>query len=405
MPKKNYLRMPPMLIFVVLMLMVLMQTTTDQYIPSLPTITKVFQSNEASIQMTISLFMLGLSLSHVFYGPLSDRIGRKPPLLMGLACSILGSFCCFMAPSVSVLILGRFIQGFGIGCCSSVGRSIVRDLYTDKILAKIGSYIGMVCIFIMVASPSLGGFFQERYGWRSNFLFLVAFGLLILALAWIVLPETNKKLNPSATQFKVMFSNYKQLLNSKTFLGYTLCACAAYGGIVSYLSIAPFLFQDVLGLSPMEFGQLTIFIASAICLSGLINSQAVMKKGVSYMVFVGVLCMISGGAIMLLLALLQLKNIFCIMVPVAIFSLGAGFTFINAFAGAFHPFPQIAGTAGALYACLQDFSASVISGLIAISQAYGQFSLALILFVLGIASLGAWQLTTRVQFKTPENLA
>jgi DHA1 family bicyclomycin/chloramphenicol resistance-like MFS transporter/DHA1 family 2-module integral membrane pump EmrD-like MFS transporter len=134
----------PFLVFVVLLLMVLMQTTTDQYVPSLPAITKAFNSSEAAIQMTLSLFMLGLGISHVFYGPLSDKIGRKPPLMFGIGLSILGSLCCFLATSVWMLILGRFLQGFGIGCCSSVGRSLVRDLFTGKTLAKIGSYVGIV---------------------------------------------------------------------------------------------------------------------------------------------------------------------------------------------------------------------------------------------------------------------
>lgn len=161
----------PLLIFVILMLMVLMQMTTDQYVPSLPAITKEFHSSEASIQLTLSLFMLGLSISHVFYGPLSDKIGRKPPLIFGVGLSILGSLCCFLAPSVLVLIIGRFIQGFGIGCCGSVGRSLVRDLFTDRILSKIGSYVGIVSVFIMVASPILGGYIQEHFGWRINFYF------------------------------------------------------------------------------------------------------------------------------------------------------------------------------------------------------------------------------------------
>lgn len=395
MQRKDSPSIPLLLIIVVLMLMVLMQTTTDQYVPSLPAIAKLFHSSEASIQMTLSLFMLGLSISHVFYGPLSDQIGRKPPLLIGLGLSISGSLCCLFASSVWILILGRFIQGFGIGCCSSVGRSLVRDLFTDKALAKIGSYIGMISVFIMVASPSLGGYIQEHYGWRANFLFLVCFGSIMWFLAWRVLPETNKKLNPHATQFKVMRINYAILLRSRVFLGYTLCACAACAGFISYLTIAPFLFQDTMGLSPIQFGQLTVFIAVAICLSGLINSQAVMIKGISFMVLVGVLFMIVGAISMLILALLKFNNIFCIMIPISLFSLGAGLTFINAFAGAFHPFPRIAGTVGALYACMQDLSASIISGFIAASKSYGQLSLALILFLLGFSSLGAWSLTRK----------
>ncbi|KTC80494.1 multidrug effflux MFS transporter [Legionella cherrii] len=393
MHKKNDVQqvsLQPLLVFVVLMLMVLMQMTTDQYVPSLPAITKIFNSNEASIQLTLSLFMLGLSISHVFYGPLSDKIGRKPPLMFGVGLSILGSLICFVAPSVLVLIFGRFIQGFGIGCCGSVGRSLVRDLFTDRVLSKIGSYVGIVSVFIMVASPVLGGYIQEHFGWRMNFLFLLVFGIAIWILALSFLPETNKNLNPDATQFKVMRANYFTLLKSKVFVGYALCACLASAGLIGYLAIAPFLFQDVLGLSPIEFGQLTIFIAGAICVSGIINSQLVMSKGVSYMVFIGIVFMIIGGFTMLALAMLGFQNVLSIMIPVALFSMGVGFTFINAFAGAFHPFPQMAGTVGALYACMQDLSSALSTGIIALGQWYGQFSLAIILLILGLCSFASW---------------
>lgn len=382
--------LPPLLIFVILLLMALMQTTTDQYVPSLPAITQAFKSTESSIQLTLSLFMLGLSVSHVFYGPLSDRIGRKPPLMFGVGLSILGSACCFFAPSVGILILGRFLQGFGIGCCNSVGRSLVRDLFTDRLLAKVGSYVGVVSIFIMASSPTLGGYIQEHFGWRANFLFLIVFGLLVWAFALCVLPETNKNLNPDATKIGVMGCNYLTLLRSKIFLGYTLCACFACAGLVAYLTIAPFLFQNVMGLTPLEFGQLTFFIAGAICLSGIINSQLVMKKGISYMVCMGILFMIIGGLSMLIFVLMGMTQILNVMIPVALFSVGAGFTFINAFAGAFHPFPQMAGTAGALYASMQDLSAAFTSGLIALCKNYGHYSLAVTLLVLGLSSLVTW---------------
>lgn len=380
----------PFLIFVILMLMALMQTTTDQYVPSLPAITQFFHSNEATLQLTLTFFMLGLSISHMFYGPLSDRIGRKPPLMFGVGLSIIGSVFCFMAPSVGLLIFGRFLQGFGIGCCNSVGRSLVRDLFTDRMLAKIGSYVGIVSIFIMAASPTLGGYIQEQAGWRANFLFLIVFGIIIWLLAFAVLPETNKHLNPDATRFKVMGINYSILLQSKVFLGYTLCACFASAGLVAYLTIAPFLFQNVLGLSPLEFGQLTFFIAGAICFSGIVNSQLVMHKGIPFMVLTGVLCMTAGGLMMLILSLLGITQVLAIMIPVALFSVGAGFTFINSFAGAFHPFPHMAGTAGALYASMQDLSAALTSGVIAALKGYGQYSLALILLIFGLSSLLAW---------------
>ncbi|WP_454782875.1 multidrug effflux MFS transporter [Legionella sp. WA2022007384] len=380
----------PVIYFVIFMMMILVQISIDQYVPSLPAITKSLNSNESSIQFTIFLFMFGLGISHIFFGPWSDKVGRRRPLIYGIGISIIGCLCCLLAPSVWVLTLGRFLQGFGIGACSSVGRSLIRDLFNDRYLSKIGSYVGVASTLLLVASPIWGGFIQEHFGWRANFLFILVVGLGFWFFILLVLPETNKNLNPNATKIRVIQQNYYALLKSKVFLGYTLCACFACSGLVAYLTIAPFLFQNGLGLSPLEYGQLSIFIAGAICLSGLINSQLVMSKGVSYMLFIGILLMISGGGIMLSFALAGIMNVLTIMIPIALFSMGAGFTFINAFAGVFHPFPQIAGTVAALYVSMQDLTSALTSGIIAITKIQGQFSLAAILLVLGISALAAW---------------
>ncbi|WP_416209951.1 multidrug effflux MFS transporter [Legionella sp. PATHC038] len=383
-------KVQPVIYFIIFMMMILVQISIDQYVPSLPAITKSFNSTESSIQFTLFLFMFGLGISHIFFGPLSDKIGRKMPLIYGIGISVIGALCCLLAPSVTVLTLGRFLQGFGIGSCSSVGRSLIRDLFTGRYLSKIGSYVGVASTLLLVASPIWGGFIQEHFGWRANFLFIFILGLTFWVIILLVLPETNKNLNPNATKIRVILQNYGALLKSKIFLGYTLCACFACAGLIAYLTIAPFLFQNVLGLTPLEYGQLSIFIAGAICLSGIINSQLVMVKGVSYMLFIGVFLMISGGGIMLSFALAGILNVLTIMIPIALFSMGAGFTFINAFAGVFYPFPHIAGTVAALYVSLQDLTAALTSGFIAVTKIQGQLSLASILLVLGLGALAAW---------------
>ncbi|STY30501.1 multidrug resistance protein, MFS superfamily [Legionella wadsworthii] len=389
-PQQGLHKVQPVIYFAIFMMMILVQISIDQYIPSLPAITKALKSDESSIQLTIFIFMFGLGISHTFFGPWSDKVGRKRPLIYGIGISIIGCFFCLFAHSVTVLTLGRFLQGFGIGSCSSVGRSLIRDLFTDRYLSKIGSYVGMASTFLLVASPIWGGFIQEHFGWRANFLFIFILGIAFWVFILLVLPETNKCLNPNATKVSVILENYLALFKSKIFLGYTLCACFACAGLVAYLTIAPFLFQNVLGLSPLEYGQLSIFIATAICLSGIINSQLVMSKGVSFMLFLGILLMIAGGGIMLSFAIAGIMNVLTVMVPIALFSMGAGFTFINAFAGVFHPFPQIAGTVAALYVSMQDLTSALTSGIIAVAKIQGQFSLAVILLVLGLGALAAW---------------
>lgn len=250
-------------------------------------------------------------------------------------------------------------------------------------------WVWQVRFFLLLHQFGVDSFKSILDGERI-FLFIFIVGVAFWVFILLVLPETNKNLNPDATKIRVILRHYDALLRSKIFLGYTLCACFACAGLVAYLTIAPFLFQNVLGLSPLEYGQLSIFIAGAICLSGIINSQLVMSKGVSYMLFMGILLMIGGGGIMLSFALAGIINVPSIMIPIALFSMGAGFTFINAFAGVFHPFPHIAGTVAALYVSMQDLTSALTSGIIAMTKIQGPLPLAVILLVLGSSALAAW---------------
>lgn len=381
----------PSLLTVILLIVTLMQLSADLYTPSLPAIASALSSNTETIQLTLSLFMLGFGASHVFYGPLSDRIGRKTPMVLGIGISIIGSLICYHAMTATTLILGRFIQGFGIGCCNSVGRSVARDLLHGRMLAKIGSQIGMVSVIILAISPTIGGYVQHYFGWRANFLLLLVFNLFVWLLVLVYLPETNQHKNPAATQFRVMAHNYGRLLRSRAFMGYTLCACSASAGIIAYFTIAPFLFQIQLGLTPVQFGWLAFIVAGSIFVSGFINTHLVLRKGVRLMVLWGCIFMLIGGCFMLLFICLGLVNIIVIMLPMSIFSIGAGLTFINAFAGAFNPFPKMAGTTGALYGCLQDLSSAFASAIVAIVKETDQTILALLLIVVSILALLSWR--------------
>lgn len=372
---------------VIIMFTSLAQVAADMYTPSLPYIAKSLGTNSNAMQLTMSIYMLGFSLSHLYYGPLSDRIGRKPPILNGIILCMLGSLFCFLAPSGNVIIIGRFIQGMGMGACSSVGRPLLRDYVSGGQLAKLGSHLGMINVFVVASAPALGGYIQHYLGWRANFIVLFLYSGLTLYLLWKMLPETNHHLNPQATQLKPMLANYRIVLASKTFIGYTLCSCFAYAGLIAYMTVAPFLMQSVVGLSPVEFGWLSFLIACSFFLSTFINARWVLKWGIAAMVLAGSILIFLSGLLMLCLGTAGFLNTWVIMLPVAILSLGVGFTFANAFAGAFHPFPTMSGSAGALYGFIQVLGASVASALMATLHASTQIPLAIMLTLLGLFSL------------------
>ncbi|MBN9232125.1 MAG: multidrug effflux MFS transporter [Legionella sp.] len=387
--------MKPLILINIFLLICIAQMCAEQYLPSLPYIAEYYSQPGSSIALTLTLYFLGTAISHLLYGPLSDKIGRKPPLILGIGINVLGSLICMLAPTIYLLILGRFLQGFGIGCCMSVGRSVIRDSYQYEILAKATSYAGICNIVVTIAAPIIGGFIQVYFGWRANFIFLFFLGLTVWLFVVCYLPETNTSLNNQAMKLKVMGANYKTLVVSPVFLGNTLCCSFAWMGLVAYFTIAPFFFQNILGLNPVQYGQLSIFIASAICLSSLLSGWLVMIVSVERMISLGVVLMTVGSLLLYIIHSFSGLTVLIVMTPICIFSVGAGFAFINTFAAAFQPFPHIAGTASALYASILDFSGAFMSGAIALSDSRNIRTLAIMIIVSSGGALTSWLYTLR----------
>lgn len=387
--------MKPIILSNIFLLICIAQMSAEQYLPSLPYIAEYFSKPDSTVALTLTLYFFGTAISHLFYGPLSDKIGRKYPLMLGIGINILGSLLCITAPTIYFLILGRFLQGFGVGCCMSVGRSIIRDSYQYEFLAKATSYAGICNIIVMIVAPILGGYIQIYLGWRANFIFLFFLGLCVWLFTTYCLPETNRSPNARAMKITVMTANYMTLVRSPVFLGNTLCCTCAWMGLVAYFTVAPFFFQNIMGLNPAQYGQLSIFIASAICLSSLMSSWFVMNLGIERMIFLGVLLMIIGSLLLYAVHFLTGLTVLLIMTPICIFSIGAGFAFINTFAAAFQPFPHIAGTASALYASILDFGGAFMSGTIALSDSRNIQTLALMILLSSSGAVASWLITLR----------
>lgn len=387
----------PVLLVIILMIASLGQVAAEIYVPSLPAITRQFHANSGMIQLTLAIYLFSFSISQLIYGPISDRIGRRKPLLFGIGISVVGSAICFFAPNVLILILGRLIQGFGLGACNSVGRTLSRDLLSGELLARLGSQMGMISSFVVAAAPILGGYIQHYLSWRITFLFIMFYTAIILYLIARKLPETIQQRNPQATQFIVVFKNYFTILRHPVFIGYALCATIAYSGIIAYLTVAPFLLENRVGLTPIEFGWLAFIFAWVMFVSAYVNSSLIVRLGIPRMIRYGVSIMTLAGILMLSFGLMNLVTLFTVLTPMLIFGVGASLTFSNAFAGAFHPFADKAGAASGVYGFLQVAGASFISALLAGTHPDSQIPLGIILTLLGIGAIFAVKfLTTRV---------
>lgn len=371
------------------------QICVDLYLPSLPAISQAFKASHATVQMTIAVYLFALGLSQLFYGPWSDAVGRRRPLLTGVSLTVIGGIVCSVAPNIHILILGRLLQGLGAGVCNSVGRSLLRDLVSGHYLSRLAGQMGMASSFMVAVAPTIGGYIENYTSWRVSFLVMFIYASSVLVLLWYALPETHRNPNPHAIRWKGLVHNYGQLLKSPVFMGNAFCAAIAYSGIIAFVTAGPFLLQVTLQLSPVQFGWLALLNAVGIFSSGLINSHCVIRYGIPKMLFCGISAMILGAVIMLGIGLLGVLNAAVIVIPMGLFCVGAGLTFQNANAGALDSFGHIAGSAGAIYGTLQISSGALVSGFMALLHEKTQLPLAATQVSLALLALIAWRVAQR----------
>lgn len=372
-----------MFFLIVLLIAIIGPIATDLYLPSLPFIMKEFGATQNEVQLTLTSYLLSFALSQSYYGPLSEKIGRKKTILYGLILMLIGSIFCIFSKDIFSLTIGRFIEGMGVGSSAAVFRAILRDAYSGNDLSQRGSYISIGISFCIAAAPTLGGYIQSILGWRFNFIFIAIYTVLVFLFVLIFFQETNLLFNPKATRPKELIAKYRVLLKSPIFIGYVGCAMMSFAGIGAYLATSPFLFQVILNLSPIAYGWLAIFIAIGLFIGGVFNALFIKKLGKEKMLQLGVFLQTLSGIVMLLPALFGQISIFLIMIPMLLYMIGTAFVFANAFAGAFHFFAKVAGFAGALYGTFQTLGGTLSAGIMSSIYISDQIPLALSLTVVG----------------------
>ncbi len=351
---------------------------TDMYAPSLPHIVTGLSTTSTAVKLTVTLYLAGLAVSQLVYGPLSDRIGRRPVLLFGMTINLCASVVCACAPSIHVLIVARLFQGIGLGS-SALFRSVLTDIASGETLAKIASTLSLIFVIAPALAPMFGGYLESAFGWRSVFIALTGYGLFSVLLLYWFLPETNKKLNPNATNRNLMWVRYREILSSPAFIAYVTSAGMGYAGGILYYTYSPFLFQQHLHMTPIQFGWLSLVFTVAMVLGRALNVILLRYYNSSQMVAIGNLGLVLASLSMLFIGLGGYFNVAVIMIPAMFYVMSGGLIFANAVAGALGPFSHMGGTAGSVYGCAQILAVFAVSLLAAHLHGSNQIALAAIL--------------------------
>jgi MFS transporter, DHA1 family, multidrug resistance protein len=227
--------------------------STDMYLPSLPAIARDLDATTAQTQLTLSAFLLGFALGQLVYGPASDRVGRRPVLLVGLAIFLAASAACAAATSIELLTAARFVQAVGAAGPIVLARAMVRDLYEGPRAGRELSRMAAIMGLVPALAPILGGILQGLFGWRANFAATVLFGFGLGAAAVVAIPETIPARMPGPLSFSAMLKSFATLLRHPTYRVYVGLAALAYGGLFAFISGSSFVLQGIYGLSELAF--------------------------------------------------------------------------------------------------------------------------------------------------------
>ncbi len=339
--------------------------STDLYLPSLPAIGRDLAADVAGTQLTLSIYMVAFAVAQLAYGPLSDRFGRRPIVLGGIAIYTLASIACAFAATIDQLVAARALQAAGACAGVVLGRAIVRDIYGREGAARMLAMVGSVMAFAPAIGPVIGGLVEIRFGWRWNFAILVVFALALLALLALRLVETNRLRDAAALDPLRMLRNYATLVRDRRYVGYGLCVSFGYGGLFAFISGSSFVLIDDLGLAPDVYSWFFLACVVGYFTGAQIAAHLTLRLGIDRMLILGATIHLAGGAGMLGVALAGLAvpgiaGAAILVAPMALYMVGMGISMPNGQGGALGPYPHMAGSASALMGFTQMSCASLV---------------------------------------------
>ncbi|WP_273463068.1 multidrug effflux MFS transporter [Sandarakinorhabdus limnophila] len=321
--------------------------TIDLYLPTLPAIARDYGTSAAAVQLTLSTFFVGMALGQLFFGPLSDRIGRRPTILIGCAVYVAASLFCALAPTIEALVAGRFFQA--LGCCAAMVtcRAIVRDRYDHRDSARIFSLLMLVLAIAPLLAPTVGGWIAAAAGWHAVFYAFVAVGVAISAAVGLRLDESRSAATAQAARGQDVLSAYARLLGHKRLIGYLLVGAANGATLFSYIAASPDLVVNSWGFSESQFGLVFAAIAVGVVGSSQVNRQLLKHRSPDAILAWATLGAAAAGVALWLVALFD-APVPVVLAAVFVALSSNGLIAANASAGALNVDPLRAGAISGL---------------------------------------------------------
>jgi Bcr/CflA subfamily drug resistance transporter len=304
----------------------------DIYLPSMPVLVKVFATSTSVLQLTMTAWFAGVALPQLFFGPLTDRFGRRPILFVGGLFFLLATATCLFTHNILILILARFFQGIGVSSLNVTTFGILADLYEYKIRGKIMNKISMCGTVAPLIGPVLGGYILLYFGWRMNFLLIFMLAVISIVGLWLELPESNLYKNPHALNLKNIYKNYYLLLHNPGFLKHLIPYCLLLAGLVVYLTAAPFIIIGQFKINVAHFGYTQLPIFCSLILGALLYNRLDDEAQIKRYTKLGMSLVLCAGCTLLGTAVFFGNNLYCFLASMMVYAFGfslCGSTLVN----------------------------------------------------------------------------
>jgi MFS transporter, DHA1 family, multidrug resistance protein len=369
----------------------------DMYLPSFPEIGRLLGASPATVQLTLSLYLVSYAIGQVVYGPLSDRFGRIPVLRTALAIYCTASLACALAPTIETLLAARAVQALGSSGAIVLARAIVRDLYSGARAGRELSLMGAIMALAPVGAPMIGGVLQTAFGWRSHFVLQIAFGLVAAFFVWRKLPETLRAQTPGPFSAGAIWDGYREIMRNRAVLAYIGMLSISFAGVFAWISGASFVLQEIYGLSALQFGLAFAAASGGYFAGSALAARFVVRVGLDRTIGIGALFLTAGGLAAIAAIPFGGASAIPLTGAMAVYAVGMGLLQPQTIAGAMIPFPHRAGTASSLVGVAQMVCAALMGVIVGHLLGASAWPVAVPLAVTGVATLVLWAISRGVR--------
>jgi len=338
--------------------------SVDTYLPSFRAIELSFSVSRELVSQSLGFYLLSFAISTLFWGPLSDRFGRRQVVLWSLSLYLLASLACALTTSFGQLLFARTVQGLGAGGGLVAGRAMIRDSFESRLAHRAMSHVMILFAVAPAIAPIIGGVLQAGLGWRSVFYFLMFYALITMILVLMVIPETLRPADRQSLRISSLWTGYRQLLGHGRYMALILALSSAFCGLFVYIAGAPTVIFDFLGLGSEDFGWQFIPMVAGLMFGAYVTGRLTHRWKSVQIVHVAFLVMVLASGLNLLQAIWLPTNLFTVVGPLVIYAVGIALALPGLSILALDCFPRRRGMASALQSFMQMSSSALVASLV-----------------------------------------